>query len=202
MLATSITTLIAIASFSFITSLTPGINNLMLANSGANFGMQKTLPMLMGCSIGLMMIMLLVAFGAGQVFIALPWLKQALLYTCSAYLMYLGYQLAFAKNKQDNITVTNPISFVQAILIQFINPGIWILAIAAMGFSGQMGSDTTSLLVISILVTLVNLPAIAIWAISGSAMNSLLKHPRNNRIFKHSLSAMTLLTIPMLWLSN
>lgn len=40
--------------FSYVTvmSITPGPNNLILATSGVNFGLRRTLPMLMGILVG------------------------------------------------------------------------------------------------------------------------------------------------------
>lgn len=38
----------ALAAFAFVTSVTPGPNNLMLMASGANFGLRRTLPLMLG----------------------------------------------------------------------------------------------------------------------------------------------------------
>ncbi|MFP3701842.1 LysE family translocator, partial [Burkholderia sp. SIMBA_013] len=40
--------------FSYVTvmSITPGPNNLLLATSGVNFGMRRTLPMVFGILVG------------------------------------------------------------------------------------------------------------------------------------------------------
>lgn len=38
----------ALAAFAFVTSVTPGPNNLMLMASGANFGLRRTLPHMLG----------------------------------------------------------------------------------------------------------------------------------------------------------
>ena len=35
----------ALIVFAFVSSITPGPNNLMLMNSGANFGFKKTIPL-------------------------------------------------------------------------------------------------------------------------------------------------------------
>ncbi len=44
--------LIALMGFAFATSVTPGPNNMMLLASGVNFGFSRTLPHMLGISIG------------------------------------------------------------------------------------------------------------------------------------------------------
>ena len=42
----------AAAMFGFVTSITPGPNNMMLLASGLNFGVRRTLPLMFGISTG------------------------------------------------------------------------------------------------------------------------------------------------------
>jgi len=46
--------LLALLGFAFVTSVTPGPNNLMLMASGANFGFRRTLPHMLGISLGVL----------------------------------------------------------------------------------------------------------------------------------------------------
>ncbi len=65
----SIELLLALCSFAFVSSITPGPNNLMLMASGANFGFRRTVPhMLGGVGIGFTVMVLLVGAGLMQVF--------------------------------------------------------------------------------------------------------------------------------------
>ena len=42
----------ALVLFAFVTSVTPGPNNLMLMASGANFGFRRTMPHMLGVALG------------------------------------------------------------------------------------------------------------------------------------------------------
>jgi len=42
----------AMAMFAFVTSVTPGPNNMMLLASGVNFGVKRSLPHWLGVSLG------------------------------------------------------------------------------------------------------------------------------------------------------
>ena len=53
----------ALIVFAFVSSITPGPNNLMLMNSGANFGFKKTIPHLLGVGIGFTLMIALVGLG-------------------------------------------------------------------------------------------------------------------------------------------
>ena len=44
--------LLALMGYALATSITPGPNNLMLMASGANFGLARTLPHMLGVSLG------------------------------------------------------------------------------------------------------------------------------------------------------
>ena len=52
-----------LATFMFVSSITPGPNNLMLLASGIRFGFGRTVPHLLGITGG--MLLLLLVFAAG-----------------------------------------------------------------------------------------------------------------------------------------
>ena len=58
--------------FALVSSLTPGPNNMMLLASGANFGFRRTLPHLLGVSLGFILLVWIVGLGLGAVFAAWP----------------------------------------------------------------------------------------------------------------------------------
>ena len=64
--------LAALAAFAFVTTVTPGPNNLMLLASGANFGFKKTLPHMFGIVVGLSGLTLVVGGGLMALFEAYP----------------------------------------------------------------------------------------------------------------------------------
>ena len=43
---------LGLATFALVTVITPGPNNLMLMASGANFGLRRTLPHMLGVGLG------------------------------------------------------------------------------------------------------------------------------------------------------
>ena len=59
-------------AFAFVSSATPGPNNVMLLASGANFGFRRTLPHMLGISIGHSFQVALIGLGLLQLFNAYP----------------------------------------------------------------------------------------------------------------------------------
>lgn len=74
--------LLAFVLFAFVTSVTPGPNNMMLLASGVNFGLRRSVPHMLGVSLGFMLLVLAVGLGLGQLFQRWP-LLHTLLARCN-----------------------------------------------------------------------------------------------------------------------
>ena len=72
------TSLMALAIYAFVMSITPGPNNMMLTASGANYGFRRTMPHLLGIIGGCFVLFASLALGLGVVFERFP-LVQTLL---------------------------------------------------------------------------------------------------------------------------
>ena len=88
--------LLSLAAFAFVTSITPGPNNLMLMASGANFGVRRTLPHMLGVALGFVFMAVLVGAGLAQAFAAVPQLYTVLKVVSVAYLLFLAWKIATA----------------------------------------------------------------------------------------------------------
>ena len=64
--------------FAFVTSITPGPSNLMLLASGVNFGFARTMPQVLGITVGFVSLLLAVGLGLGAVLAAYPALDLVL----------------------------------------------------------------------------------------------------------------------------
>lgn len=116
--------LLALLSFAFVTSVTPGPNNLMLMASGTNFGFGRTAPHMIGVALGFAVMILLVCLGIGAVFAALPGAMLVLKIASCAYLLYLAWRIATAPppSIDDGAPTGRPLNFLQAAAFQWVNP--------------------------------------------------------------------------------
>jgi len=81
------------ATYTFVMSITPGPNNVMLTASGANFGFRRTVPHILGIGCGFTAQLLAVCAGLSAVFTRWPALQSTLAWVGAAYLLYLGWQM-------------------------------------------------------------------------------------------------------------
>jgi len=88
--------LTGLAVFSFVSSITPGPNNLMLMASGANFGFRRTIPHMLGVGIGFVFMITMVGIGLVGFFTAVPESYLVLKALSIVYLLYLAGRIATA----------------------------------------------------------------------------------------------------------
>ena len=127
--------LLPLIAFAFVTSITPGPNNLMLMASGANFGVRRTMPHMIGVVLGFvfMAVFLAVIVGVGlaQVFVAVPSLHTMLKAASVVYLLYLAWKIATAPPPGEASRSGRPMTFLAAAAFQWVNPKAWAMALTA-----------------------------------------------------------------------
>ncbi|MET1078133.1 MAG: LysE family translocator [Pseudomonas sp.] len=176
--------LVAFIAFAFVTSVTPGPNNMMLLASGVNFGVRRSLPHMLGISLGFMLLVVAVGLGLGQLFERLPELYTVLRYLGATYLLYLAWKIARAGALQtEGDPQAKPFTFLQAAAFQWVNPKAWVMAIGAITTYTPQENFLTNVVVIAALFALVNCPSVGLWTVAGSLLRTWLNDPRRLRIF-------------------
>lgn len=173
----------ALALFALVSSVTPGPNNLMLMNSGANFGFRRTLPHLLGVTIGFVIMLVLVGLGVMQLFDVFPLSYQLLKVLCIAYLLYLAYKIASNKTPvgAENGD-TKPFTFVQAALFQWVNPKAWTMALSAVSVYAP-SKGIGAIVIVGVIFGLVNLPCVSAWTLLGQKLQICLNRPERLQAF-------------------
>ena len=176
--------LIAFVAFAFVTSVTPGPNNMMLLASGVNFGMRRSLPHMFGISLGFMLLVICVGLGLGQVFEQVPALYSLLRYLGAAYLLYLAWKIAGsgAPDSRENER-RKPFTFLQAAAFQWVNPKAWVMAIGAITTYTPQENFIANVLLIAALFALVNCPSVGLWTAAGTLLRKWLNDARVLRAF-------------------
>ena len=192
--------LLAFAGFSFVSSITPGPNNTMLLASGVNYGFRRTVPHIVGISLGCVVMLLLVGFGLGQAFTAIPWLYGALRYAGALYLLWLAWKIATAGPMADpKLPGGRPMTFWQAAAFQWVNPKAWILVVGAVSTYAPRDDFARGVALLALLLGVVNAPSICIWAGFGTVLRPYLSHPRRVRVFNVAMALLLVLSLlPML----
>ncbi len=175
----------ALAAFAFVTSATPGPNNLMLMASGTNFGFLRSLPHMLGVTLGFMLMIALVGLGPGAVIKAFPALEMALTLTGALYLLYLAWKIATAAPPKASAEKANarPMSFTGAALFQWVNPKAWTMALTAVTAYLPDGPTVAGIALVVLVFGLINLPVVTAWTALGVQLRQFLMDPARLRAF-------------------
>jgi threonine/homoserine/homoserine lactone efflux protein len=176
--------IIALILFAAASSITPGPNNIMLLASGANFGLRRTVPHMLGISLGHCVMTALIGLGLVHIFTQIPWLRQTLMAICAVYLVYLAWKIANAAPVANTQKRARPFTFLQAAGFQWVNPKAWYMAIYAQtNYAPQDWNTWLAAITVALVFAAVNLPSVTIWAWGGVQIRSWLDQPGRLRMF-------------------
>ncbi len=181
---------------------TPGPNNAMVAASGASFGFRRTLPHMLGITIGFPIMLVAVALGAGEPLRTLPWLHEALRWVGAAYLLWLAWHIAATRPEaaDKRAGASRPLTFAQAALFQWVNPKAWVIAASAVvTYTSESGAVLAQAAALAIVFLVVTLPAVAFWTSVGVGAARVLRSPRALRLFNLAMAALLVASlVPLL----
>lgn len=187
-------TLIPLLVFAFVTSITPGPNNLMLMASGANFGFRRTIPHMLGVGLGFVFMTILMGIGLSSAFDAWPFLKDALTAVSIVYLLWLAWKIANAAQPKDGERAGTPLTFLQAASFQWVNPKAWSMALSAVTIYTY--DDTVlAIIVVAAIFGAVNIPAVSTWCLLGREMRRFLTNPARLKAFNWLMAGLLVLSL-------
>ncbi|TNJ43393.1 LysE family translocator [Phaeobacter sp. B1627] len=191
--------LAALALFAFVSSITPGPNNLMLMASGANFGFRRTIPHMLGVALGFVFMLLLVGAGLVQIFDLLPVTYTLLKVASVLYLLYLAWKIAHAAPVKTRDGTGRPMSFLQAAAFQWVNPKAWAMALTAI--SAYTPERTLwAILLVGLIFGAINLPSVGSWTVLGQQMARFLTSPKRLVAFNWTMAALLVASLyPVVW---
>ncbi|MFD2237324.1 LysE family translocator [Aureimonas populi] len=192
----SLDVLVALVTFAFVSSVTPGPNNFMLMTSGVNFGFRRTLPHMFGIAGGFCSLLLAVGFGLGALIHAFPALEMAMKVASAAYLAFLAWKIAFSGAPGDKgEKAARPLTFMEAAAFQWVNPKAWAMALVAMGAYVSVEAPILSVLIVALAFVVVNFPSVSIWTLFGMGLRRFLSNEKRLRAFNIAMGLLLLATI-------
>lgn len=186
--------LLALLGFAFVTSVTPGPNNMMLLASGVNFGFRRTVPHMLGISVGHSLMVFLVGLGLAGIFKTWPPALFVLKAGSVAYMLWLAWKIAHAAAPGEGRQAAQPMTFLQAAAFQWVNPKAWAMALTAVSAYVTAPSALAYAAVAGVFA-LVNLPSITIWAGAGLMVRGWLTGPGRLRTFNWTMAGLLVLSL-------
>ena len=182
---------IAFFIFSVAAAGTPGPSNVLLTATGAQVGVRRGLPCLLGVGLGMGIMMFLVAFGLGSVILRNPQVLRGIRWCGAAFLFWLAWKIATAR-RASAAADARPVGLVGAAAFQWVNPKSWLVcASAAATFLDEgAGSALGQSAALGLVFVLASLPSCLPWLAFGAALQHLLWSDRAFRIFNGAMAAL------------
>ena len=188
--------LYAVVLFAISASVTPGPNNIMVMSAGANFGIRRSLPLLMGICVGFTLMLLLVGLGFGQLFTLFPSLHFVIKCAGTLYLLYLAWLIARSADEVTGDASPRPLGFLKGALFQWVNAKAWVVATGAIAAFTSAGSDPFEQhLVIALTFFIVSFPCVGLWLLCGSLLKRWLANDLARRRFNQVMAALLVLSV-------
>ena len=186
--------LTALILFAFVSSVTPGPNNLMLMASGANFGFRRSIPHMLGISVGFVLMAFLVGIGLVRVFDLFPVSHLILKIVSVVYMSWLAWKIANAAPPKQGEAGGSPMTFMQAAAFQWVNPKAWAMALTAITLYAPDRS-LYAVALVALIFGAVNAPTVSTWTILGQQMRRLLTNPARLRMFNVAMAALLIASL-------
>jgi threonine/homoserine/homoserine lactone efflux protein len=190
----------ALLIFTFVMTVTPGPNTMMLLASGVNFGFRATVPHMAGITLGFGLMTVLVGMGLGEVFKLFPVLYKALSYAGAAYMLYLAWKIAMTRSMGEGKAGSRPMTFLQAAAFQWINPKAWVMAVTAITTYTIPSAYTFSVLLLTAMFMAMAVPGCSVWVLFGTGVRRWLENPVRLRVFNVAMAILLVLSlVPAFW---
>jgi threonine/homoserine/homoserine lactone efflux protein len=179
---------VAFFVFSVVAAGTPGPSNALLTATGANVGVLRGLPALLGVGAGMGLMMFVVAFGLGSVILDNPIVLTVVKWCGAAFLCWLAWKIATARRAIAD-TGGTPLGFFGAAAFQWVNPKSWLIctSAAATFLDQKAGSALGQSTAFALTFVLAAVPSCFPWLAFGAVVQRWLRSDRARRSFNAAM---------------
>ena len=187
--------ILSIALFWFVAAYTPGPNNVVASYSGFNFGINKTIPHILGVTLGFTSLVIFLVVGLINVFKLFPIIQIVIKYLGTIFLVYLAYKIA-SSTKSTDIERENPVKFIETFFFQYLNPKGVTVAIIVVSTYVEYGENYINYATqIVLLAFLFSLSSITLWTFIGKFLRKFATNDKFIKYFNYAMSGLLLLSI-------
>ncbi|MGB0893180.1 MAG: LysE family translocator [Parashewanella sp.] len=189
--------ILAVIFFAFSACISPGPNNVMIMTSGMNYGTRRSLPHLLGISVGFPVMLICIGLGLGFIFDRYPAIHQVIKVCGIIYLLFLAWKIANATPTNFEADSTSkPFTFIQSALFQWVNPKAWFMATSSVAtFTHNQSNVFLQVIMISFIFMVVVFPASGTWLVFGTQLKRVLKSAHHQKIFNICMAVILVASI-------
>ena len=188
--------ILSIALFGIVAAFTPGPNNFVAFYSGFNFGIIRTLPHIIGVTLGFPFLLLCLALGLINIFKLYPLIQEILKYLGTLFLFYLAYKISFSRSVSGENKNKNPVKFIETFIFQFLNPKGVIASVIVVSTYIDTGENfvnyTTQIIILAFIVSVTS---ITLWTFMGRFLRKFATNQKFINYFNYAMSLLLLLSI-------
>lgn len=179
---------VSFLSFIFVTTITPGPNNISSASMGMLYGYQRTLKYLLGIASGFFLLLFVCAMLSSSLMYYAPWAQQYLKYIGAVYIIWLAYK-TFNASYTAGQSEAHLASFTKGLLLQVVNPkglfyGMTIFTTFLVGANQYL----LLLLCWTVFLALVCFFSVSVWAMFGTMIQRYMKNEKAKLVINALLS--------------
>jgi len=187
--------ILSIALFWFVAAYTPGPNNVVASYSGFNFGIIKTIPHILGVTLGFTSLVIFLTIGLINVFKLFPIIQTIIKYLGTLFLIYLAYKIALSTTSHET-QKENPVKFIETFLFQYLNPKGVMVAIIVVSTYIELGENYISHATqVVFLAFLFSSTSITLWTFIGKFLRKFATNEKFIKYFNYAMSVLLLLSI-------
>ena len=184
--------------FILIAGLTPGPNNIIAMSIGFSWGFKRVLPHLFGVTIGFPIMLLLIGFVLKPILEQHSTIFSFLKILSASYIIYLAYKIATSPTSFNETNTKKPISFVESLAFQWINPKAWAGAMATVTLYIPKDNYTFGLIIATVSSAITIVFAISLWGYLGKKIKLFLSKPKHVKTFNYTMAIALLFSVAMM----
>ena len=186
--------------FALISTIPPGGATMLATASGAHFGFWRSIPLMVGISIGLATMAAAAAAGLASVLLALPALQLAIKGLGSAYLSWLALRIARSGPPHMQASFSKPASLAGGMWMLWHNPKGWAMAMgAAASFSVLASGPGHLALILGLTFGVAAAVSLLIWCLAGQVLARIIRRDWQWRVLNLMLGVLLLASIIPMW---
>ena len=155
--------------YCFLTAYTPGANNLLSMSNAARWGFRRSFPFNIGITVGFLIVMSVCTVFSTTLHTVLPQIQWIMQVLGAAYLLYLAFKV-WRSSSDFKAGEGKGASFLSGMVLQFVNPKIYLYAITAMSlYILPVYDSPLALACFALLLTGIGASGSFVWALFGAA---------------------------------
>lgn len=165
----------AFLSYVFLTTFTPGPNNIMSMSNASRYGFKKSIRFNLGIFAGFFVIIALCSTFSVMLYNLIPSIKPIMTWIGAVYILWLAWKTyrSTPHGEGGNERATN--TFSSGLLLQFVNPKVILYGITTVStFIVPYYKSTVILAAFSLILAFVGFVATCCWALFGSVFQRFL----------------------------